>query len=114
MFQNPSVSHIYDEAGTRLNIKQLLSGEDKAIWEKAMSMEISCLAQGNHYGVKATDAIDFIPYAIIPKGMKITYASFVANLIGLDVSLVEINWTTWETQVPQLPILLKPKSCSAE
>ena len=98
MFQNPSISHIYDEAGTRLNIKQLLTAKDKAVWGKSMSVEIGHLAQDNDYGVKTADTIDFIPYAIIQQGMKVTYAYLLQiinlsnwNLIRFDISLVAIN-----------------------
>ena len=66
MFSHPTINHIYDESGTRMSLKQLINGKNKHIWDKAMSMEIGRLAQGNDYGVTATDTIDFIPYALVP------------------------------------------------
>ena len=79
MFTNPSVHHIYDKAGTRLTLKQLLTGPDKEIWDRTMSMEVGRLNQGNDYAVTATDTIYFIPLALVPKGIKVTCASFVAD-----------------------------------
>ena len=79
VFTTPQISHIYDDTGRRLQLKQLLSGNNKHIWSKAMSMEIGRLAQGNDYEVTPTDTIDFIPYALVPFGAKVTYASFIAD-----------------------------------
>ena len=79
MFQTPQISHIYDDAGKKLQLKQLLSGDNKHIWSKAMSMEIGRLAQGNDYGVTPTDTIDFIPHTLVPFKAKVTYASFIAD-----------------------------------
>ena len=42
-------------------------------------MEIGRLAQGNKYGVTATDTIDFVPYNLVPPSAKVTYANFVAD-----------------------------------
>ena len=44
-----------------------------------MSMEIGRLAQGNDYGITVTDTIDFIPYTLVLPGIKVTYATFVAD-----------------------------------
>ena len=79
IFDAPTVSHIYNSSGTKLTIKQLLSGSRKDIWMKALSMEIGRLAQGNDYGVTATDTIEFIPHHLVPSEEKVTYASFVAD-----------------------------------
>ena len=79
IFATSHISHIYDNPGNRLKLKQLLSGNDTHIWNKAMSMEIGWLAQGNDYGVTPTDTIDFIPYALVPPTTKVTYASFIAD-----------------------------------
>ena len=55
IFHNPSVSHIYDTNGKRKIISQLLTGNCSTTWMKSMSMELGRLAQGNKYGVKATN-----------------------------------------------------------
>lgn len=44
-----------------------------------MSMELGRLAQGDKYGVKATNCIDFIPFSDVPTNTKVTYANFVAD-----------------------------------
>ena len=79
IFNTSNISHIYDATGTKMKIRQLLNGNNKQIWARAMSMELGRLAQGNDYGVTPTDTIDFIPYDTVPNGMKVTYASFIAD-----------------------------------
>ena len=66
IFQTTLVNHIYDNTGKRLSLKTLLQGTDADIWNKRFSMELGSLAQGNDYGVKATDTIDFIDAHEIP------------------------------------------------
>ena len=63
--------------GKRETADTLLHGKDKEVWNKAVSNEIGCLAQGNKYGVKATDTIEFIARAQVPNNKKVTYAQFV-------------------------------------
>ena len=48
-------------------------------------MEIGCLAQGNDYGVTATDTIDFIDHKGVPQQCKVTYANFVADFRPLKL-----------------------------
>ena len=49
------------------------------IWNRALSNKWGCLAQGNVHGVKGTDTIDFIGRHEVPKGRKVTYATFVLD-----------------------------------
>ena len=42
-----------------------------------MSDEIGRLAQGNKYGVTATDTISFIPRKLVTRDRKCTYGNFV-------------------------------------
>ena len=44
-----------------------------------MSNELGRLAQGNKYGAKATDTIDFITKTDIPTTSKVTYTHFVCD-----------------------------------
>ena len=44
-----------------------------------MSNEIGRLAQGNKYGVKMTDTIDFIYSHEVPKAQQVTYAAFTCD-----------------------------------
>jgi hypothetical protein len=76
----PVVNHIYNKVtGKKETIDSLLRGENKAIWQKAVSNEFGRLAQGNKYGILATDTIDFITKAETPMNRDITYASFVCD-----------------------------------
>ena len=73
-------NHIYDDNGRRLSIDALLKGEHgETRWNPALSNEWGRLAQGNYNGVKSTDTIDFIPFTLVPKDKKTTYASFVCD-----------------------------------
>ena len=44
-----------------------------------MSNEIGRLAQGNQYGVTATDTISFILRKLVPRDRKCTYGKFVCD-----------------------------------
>ena len=71
-------NHIYNAAtGKRETPESLLNGKDKIIWGKAASNEWGRLAQGNKFGVKATDTITFIPSHEVPRDRDITYVSMV-------------------------------------
>ena len=70
---------IYDEKGKKQTIDSLLRSPDKAIWEKGLSNEFGRLAQGNKYGVRSTNTIDFIHKHEVPAGRDVTYASFVCD-----------------------------------
>ena len=75
----PTVHHIYNEHGKKETIDTLRNSAQKDVWEWALSNEWGRLAQGNIYGVQATDTIEFITPEEIPKGKDITYASFVCD-----------------------------------
>ena len=78
-FLHPIVNHIYNDNGKKETINSLRSSPQREIWEKALSNEWGRLAQGNVYGVNATDTIEFIQHTQVPKQRKITYASFVCD-----------------------------------
>ena len=71
--------HIYDVSGRKQSLTNLLNGPTKEIWFKSISNEFGRLAQGNVYGVKATDTIDFIHKHEVPLAQQVTYASFVCD-----------------------------------
>ena len=78
-FLHPTINHIYREDGRKETMASLLRGPEKSRWSKALSNEIGRLAQGNKYGVKATDTIEFIKKENVPNGRAVTYASFVCD-----------------------------------
>jgi hypothetical protein len=81
----PAMNHIYNKTtGKKETIDSLLRGENKAIWQKVVSNEFGCLAQGNKYSILATDTIDFITKAETPTNRDITYASFVCDYCPLE------------------------------
>jgi hypothetical protein len=75
----PTVNHIYNKNGKKETIDSLLRGPNKEVWKKAVSNEFGRLAQGNIFGVTATDTIDFIHKHEYPSNRDITYASFVCD-----------------------------------
>ena len=52
--------NIYNSAGKKQKLTQLFNGDKADICQRITSNEFGRLAQGNKYGVKATDTMDFI------------------------------------------------------
>lgn len=76
----PRVNHIYNEVTDKNEtIDTLLRGKNGDVWLRGLSNEFGRLAQGNDYGVIATDIIDFIHKEEVPIGRDITYAAFVCD-----------------------------------
>ena len=72
--------HMFDDKGNKMSMEKLLKGPDgQKIWSRALSNEWGRLAQGNKYGVKATNTINFIKHSEVPNKQKVTYASFVCD-----------------------------------
>jgi hypothetical protein len=72
--------HIYDSAGKKMHIRDLLNGNEKKTWQRSISNEIGRLAQGNKYSVKPTNTMNFIHHSEVPQDKIVTYASFRADL----------------------------------
>ena len=83
IFNQPTAMHIYDDQGKKLSMNNLIQGEHKDRWVKALSNEWGRLAQGNKHGVLATNTIKFIKPSQVPTDRKITYVSFVCDHIPL-------------------------------
>ena len=87
LFSTPSIQsamHIYNpDTGKKETIDSLLKGPKKERWLQAASNEFGRLAQGNKYGVKATDTIEFISQSDVPFDRKVTYGSFVCDYRAL-------------------------------
>jgi len=62
-----------------LKYKQLITTEDKDIWELGMCNELGRLSQG-YKSVKGRNTIFFIDKAKVPKGKKVTYARIVCAI----------------------------------
>ena len=75
----PVVNHIYNTQGKRETIDTLRLSHQKDIWEKALSNEWGCLAQGNCHGVIPTNTISFIHKNEVPMDRDVTYTSFVCD-----------------------------------
>ena len=56
-----------------------MSENNGKVWIRSMSNKIGRLAQGNQYGVTATDTISFIPRKLVPRDRKFTYGNFVCD-----------------------------------
>ena len=79
IFNQPTAMHMYDDQGEKLSMDNLIQGEHKDRWVKALSNEWDRLAQGNKHGVLATNTIKFIQPSQVPNDRKITYVSFVCD-----------------------------------
>ena len=73
-------NHIFDESGKRQTLELLLRGPDNQIWERSASNEFGRLTQGNRFGTKGTDTMEFVSKDKVPQTAKITYASFVCDV----------------------------------
>ena len=71
--------HIYNHNGKKLTLDQVLQGDTKDVWNKATSNKFGRLAQGNKYGIKYRDVMEFIHPHEVPQNKKVTYASFVLD-----------------------------------
>ena len=70
---------MFNKNGKKETINTLLFGHDSKIWTRSMSDELRRLAQGNIYGVKATDTIDFIFKHDVPENQPVSYANFICD-----------------------------------
>ena len=57
----------------------LLAGPNGNIWLKSLSNEWGRLAQGNKYGVRSTNTIEFIHEHEVPADRDVTYATYVCD-----------------------------------
>ena len=72
------VNHIFDENGKKKTIDTLRE-KIPEIWDQALSNKWGRLAQGNMYGVTATDTIVFISANELPSDATVTYAACVCD-----------------------------------
>ena len=71
--------HIFRPDGTKEKIDTVLKVPAKDTWSKSLSNKWSRLTQGNIYGVRSTDTIDFIHCHGVPRDRDVAYATFVLN-----------------------------------
>ena len=74
-----NANHIYRTDGTKHTIDSLLKGPDRLVWDQSLSNEWGRLAQGNKYGVRSTNTIDFIHQHEVPSSSAVTYATYVLD-----------------------------------
>ena len=74
-----TAQHIYSDDGKRQTLSELLTGNNKEIWQKSTSNEFGHVAQGIKHGVIGQDVINFIHKHKCPQEAKVTYASFVCD-----------------------------------
>ena len=91
IFAKQSAAHVFNENGQKETINTLLFGRSAGLWTKSMSNELGRLAQGNIYGVTATDTIDFIFKEDVPPGQVVTYANFVCDYRPLKSEMYRIR-----------------------
>ena len=74
------VSHIYRADRKKETLDSLMNVSTKHIWATILSNEWGCLSQGNIYGVRSTDTIEFINRSLVPHGRDVTYDTFVLDV----------------------------------
>ena len=78
--------------GRKQTLDQLLQGEDKSIWQMALSNELGRLSQGVR-DIKGNDVMDFIPFSHVPKGRIVTYANMVCDIRPLKTEKFRVRLT---------------------
>ena len=80
IFQSTQVMHhIYNDSGKKETLASLLSGENKNRWAQALSNEWGRVANGNTFGIKGTQTLEFVAKNMVPNGKAVTYGSFVCD-----------------------------------
>ena len=86
-----SAQHIYAGA-TKETIDTLLKGQNKTIWQQALTNELGRLAQGIDK-ITGTNTLQFIKKESIPKNNKITYANIVCDYRPLKTEKHRVRLT---------------------
>ena len=77
LYSVPTINHIYNKDGIRLNIDKLLA-LDPSTWQQSVSNELGRLADGINK-IVGNNTIVYIPKHEVPKHKKITYANMVCD-----------------------------------
>ena len=84
--------HIFDPAGKRLSLDQLLQSNNAKIWQQATSNELGRLAQGLN-NVQGNEVIEFITKSEVPCTKKVTYANMVCDFRPLKAEPFRVRLT---------------------
>ena len=60
------INHIYSDNGKRQTLSTLLSGNNKDLWATALSNEWGRVADGNKFGIKGIQTLEFINKNMVP------------------------------------------------
>ena len=75
----PSLFHIFDVDGKKMNIDQLLKGKNGLLWNRGLDNELGRLSNGIPGRITRSNTITFINKNSVPKGEKVTYANLVCD-----------------------------------
>ena len=75
----PSLFHIFDNQGNKINIDQLLKGNDGLLWNRGLDNELVRLSKGIPGRMTGFETINFIDKSNIPKGERGTDANLVCE-----------------------------------
>ena len=114
MHQNPTEENVADytfnpecsanlickDDGTKETIDSLLKGSHESIWERSLRNDWGRLAQGNNFGSKGTDTIEFINRKEVPPDKKVTHASIVCDYIPLKDEKHRVHITVGGDRLP--------------
>jgi len=81
-------------------IDSLLAGPDRIIWNKSVSNEFGCLAQGNDAGIIGTNTIQCIHKSEVPMGKVVTYGNFICDIRPLKSEKYRIRLTVGNDKLP--------------
>ena len=75
----PRDNHIFQEDEKKTTIDSLMKSIDRHVWTRSLSNKWGRLAQGNKYGVRISDTIEFIFKHEVPTNRQVTYATYVLD-----------------------------------
>ena len=92
-FPHLLAQHIFDEAGKKQSLDDLLSGPDEKIWKRSIGNELGRLSDGIPGRVRGTKAVRWIHKKEIPKNKKVTYANMVCDYRPLKEEKYRVRLT---------------------
>ena len=79
------MNHIYNDSGKKETLATLLSGDSKTLWTTSLSNEWGRVANGNIFGIKGTQTLEFIAKNMIPSDKSTTYGSLLCDYKPLKI-----------------------------
>ena len=91
--QAPSLFHMFDDLGNKLNIDKLIKGPNAETWLQSLDNELGRLADGIPNKINGTNTIAFIKKNTIPSNKQVTYSNMVCDYRPLKQEKYRVRLT---------------------